>query len=107
VTLTVTSDAGLTDTATRIVQVADRPPTASLSFSPKRPRHGRPVTLSAYADDPDGTVTAVRWSFGDGGRASGWSVHHTYRRRGRYRVTLTATDNSGSATIHAAVVSVS
>ena len=46
--------------------------------------------------DPDGTVVAYSWSFGDGGSASGVSPTHAYGAVGTYTVTLTVTDNLGA-----------
>ena len=40
----------------------------------------------------------TRWSFGDGGSATGSSVSHTFTRTGRFTVQLTATDMAGNAT---------
>ncbi len=33
---------------------------------------------------------AARWRFGDGTTAYGWNVHHTYRAKGTYRITVSA-----------------
>ncbi|MCM8780109.1 MAG: PKD domain-containing protein, partial [Candidatus Omnitrophica bacterium] len=45
--------------------------------------------------DPDGKIVSYAWDFGDGKRASGEQVTHTYARTGKYTVTLTVTDDSG------------
>jgi len=47
--------------------------------------------------DPDGTITAYGWDFGDGTSGSGQSVLHTYPEAAGYTVTLTVTDNSGAS----------
>ena len=44
---------------------------------------GEPLAL-----ETDATGTAVRWDFGDGTEASGWSVEHTWDAPGRYRMVL-------------------
>src|SRR5438094_481536 len=38
----------------------------------------------AGSSDPDGTITAYAWTFGDGGSASGVSVSHSYATAGTY-----------------------
>jgi hypothetical protein len=45
--------------------------------------------------DPDGRITAWRWSFGDGQRASTQDAVHTYSTPGSYTVTLRVRDNNG------------
>jgi hypothetical protein len=49
---------------------------------------------------------ATKWSFGDGGSATGASVSHTFTRTGRFTVTLTATDTAGNATSKSLTVTV-
>ncbi|TMB49197.1 MAG: PKD domain-containing protein, partial [Deltaproteobacteria bacterium] len=56
--------------------------------------------------DPDGTLIAYAWTFGDGGSASGMVTSHTYTTPGTYSVILTVTDNSGLRSSDTAVVSV-
>ena len=46
--------------------------------------------------DPDGTVMAYIWSFGDGITKSGLTLIHSYDEPGNYTVTLTVTDDEGS-----------
>ena len=48
------------------------------------------------SSDPDGTVAAYNWQFGDSGTASGATASHTYTTAGTYTVTLTVTDNQGA-----------
>jgi WD40 repeat protein len=45
--------------------------------------------------DPDGTITAYAWDFGDGTTDNKVAVAHTYSRPGVYRAQLTVTDNTG------------
>jgi len=46
--------------------------------------------------DPDGSIVAYAWKFGDGGIASGALVNHSYAKPGTYAVSLTVTDNKGA-----------
>ena len=46
--------------------------------------------------DPDGTVMAYIWSFGDGVTKSGLTLTHSYDEPGNYTVTLTVTDDEGA-----------
>ncbi len=55
------------------------------------------VALDASASsDPDGSVTAYAWDFGDGSTGTGQTASHTYAAGGAYDVTLTVTDNEGA-----------
>lgn len=47
--------------------------------------------------DADGSITAYRWTFGDGSTATGVRATHQYAAHGTYQVTLTATDLRGAA----------
>ena len=46
--------------------------------------------------DPDGTVTAWQWEFGDGSSSSQRHPSHSYTAAGEFTVRLTVTDNLGS-----------
>jgi DNA/RNA endonuclease G (NUC1) len=58
---------------------------------------GSSVTMSAAgsSDSDHGDVLTYRWSFGDGGTATGELVSHTYANNGSYTVQLTAVDERG------------
>lgn len=43
--------------------------------------------------DPDGSISAYAWNFGDGGTGSGARPSHTYTRAGTYTATLIVADN--------------
>ncbi len=94
VTLTVTDDKGATAT-TRSSVVTTRPanlaPTATFSVS----TNGLAVAVDASGStDPDGSITAYSWDFGDGTAAvTGRTATHTYAAAGSYPVTLTVTDD--------------
>jgi PKD repeat protein len=48
------------------------------------------------SSDPDGSIVAYNWTFGDGGTASGVSTTHTYGSAGTRTVTLSVTDDDGA-----------
>lgn len=56
---------------------------------------GQPVLFSASGASSG--VTELRWDFGDGMRASGRQVRHTYKAAGVYRVALTAVEGTAAA----------
>jgi len=74
----------------------NRPPTASATATPASGTAPLAVTFSsAGSSDPDGTIASYSWSFGDGGKATGATVSHTYTTAGTYTATLVVTDNGG------------
>ncbi|MFT3970690.1 MAG: PKD domain-containing protein [Micropruina sp.] len=97
VSLTVTDDQGATNTVTHevvAVDPANQLPTAAFTAS----KSDLSVNFSgAGSSDPDGTVVAWDWTFGDTATGTGSSPSHTYAKAGTYTVTLTVTDNRGGA----------
>jgi hypothetical protein len=68
----------------------------SVSVSVKRT--GRSVRVKVRARDRGGSgLDHVTVAFGDGHSARGTSLVHTYRRRGRYTLRVTAVDRAGNA----------
>lgn len=70
---------------------------------------GATVSLDGSSSiDPDGSLTAYQWDFGDGSTASGTTLDHTYTTNGTFTVTLKVTDNSGAnnKTVHTVAVTV-
>jgi PKD repeat protein len=69
VSLTVTDDGGLTDTATTtadISPVPNQPPTADPN-GPYTANAGEVITFDGSgSSDPDGTIVSYDWDFGDG-----------------------------------------
>ncbi len=69
------------------------PPVASFTYT----TDGAKVTFDATASsDPDGTVSAYAWDFGDGSTGTGATPAHTYTASGTYSAKLTVTDNRGA-----------
>jgi PKD repeat protein len=100
VKLTVTDSNGFSDYKTASVTISsDESPSAAFSLTTAAPLQGRPVSLDGTASsDPDGSIVAYRWNFGDGSApGTGATPSHTYARAGTFTVTLTVTDSSGAA----------
>ena len=98
VSLTVTDDAGATDTATTTANFGEgnQPPLADAN-GPYNGTAGVPVTFDGSGStDPDGSIVAYDWDFGDGNTGTGVAPTHTYAAVGTYNVTLTVTDDTGA-----------
>jgi len=58
-----------------------------------------PLTVqfsSTGSNDPDGTIAAYDWDFGDGSNSSEANPIHAYLSAGTYQAILTVTDNDGA-----------
>ena len=101
VTLTVTNDRGLSDSATQSVSIgAGSLPTAAFVFSPTAPAPLQPVYFDATISKPGAGHNLVRyvWNWGDGttfGDSGSPSTSHTYGAAGSYVLTLTVQDETG------------
>ncbi len=98
VTLTAYDDRGgsSTDTVTVYVGQPNQPPVAMAAAAPL---HGNgPLNVnfnSASSYDPDGTLAAYLWEFGDGSISTQANPTHTYPAQGSYQAVLTVTDDLG------------
>ena len=64
------------------------------------------VTFDGSASyDSDGSITAYRWTFGDGATASGAIVQHTYTSAASFTAVLTVTDDDGASSSSSVVIS--
>lgn len=95
VTLSATDDSGNTSEVTRVVSVRNVPPDPDFSWNPQEPLALEPVDFTSQAEDPDGSVENLTWTFGDGGTAYGETAVHHFDDDGTYEVTLAATDDDG------------
>ena len=99
VTLTVTDDAGDTgtDTTTATIGPGNQPPIADAN-NPYNGTVNEPVAFDGSGStDPDGSIVAYDWDFGDDSTGTGPTPLHTYTTDGTYNVTLTVTDNMGAS----------
>jgi len=78
---------------TKIV-LPGNPPEAVLNATPTQGLIPLSVQFDASASkDTDGRIVDYRWDFGDGVRATGRRVTHTYNQKGQYNVILTVIDD--------------
>ena len=98
VILTVTDNGSLADSFSRNVLV-NTPPQAAFTVNPLTTVNpGVPFAFDASLSmDPDGTLAAYDWDYGDGNFGTGVTTNHPYATSGTFVVTLTVTDN-GTAT---------
>ena len=110
VSTTVTDDHGYTSSASSSITVngqSNQPPVAKISVTPSSGPAPLTVTASTSgSSDPDGTISSLMISFGDGTSLPGPTAQHTYNNSGSYIVTVTATDNGGLSSTATTTVTV-
>ena len=85
----------------------NQPPVAEANGPYSGATGGRIVFSSAGSTDPDGTIVAYSWNFGDGTPSSSQpNPRHSYAAPGIYTVTLTVTDNKSVTDMDTAQVTV-
>jgi PKD repeat protein len=103
VTLTVTNDRGLSASTTQTVAVgapaAPNPPSSVFTFSPQAPGVNETVFFNGSTSTAASghTIASYKWTFGDGGTATGVTVSHAFATAGTYVVQLTVTDEAGQS----------
>lgn len=66
------------------------------TFAPFKAKVGKSVNFSAKIVDAEGgALKSVKWDFGDGHKATGKSVSHTYKHTGKFTVGTLLTNNTG------------
>ena len=71
--------------------IVNIPPIASFIYSPPNPIVNQTITFDgSNSTDPDGTIKEYEWDFGDGEKAEGSIVTHSYSFAGNYTVKLSA-----------------
>ncbi len=61
---------------------------------------------ASSSSDSDGEIQSYQWDFGDNNQAAGQSVQHQFAASGDFEVTLTVTDDRGTANTQVQTVSV-
>jgi PKD repeat protein len=75
--------------------VVNQPPTSDPN-GPYNATVGEQVQFDGSgSNDPEGSIVAYDWDFGDGNTGAGVSPAHAYAAAGTYPVSLTVTDNDG------------
>ena len=94
VTLTVTDNQGASSSVSHTVTVSNgnQPPVAAFTSTCS----GLTCDFTSTSSDPDGSIGAYSWSFGDGATSAVQNPSHTYPAGGFYTITLTVTDNQGA-----------
>lgn len=85
------------------------PPVAEFSFSPTQPTVDQAVVFQASSGISTQSLSQperYQWDFGDGNRAEGRSVSHTYKVEGSYTVNLTTTNSEGITSETSSIVRV-
>lgn len=98
VTLTVTSDRGLSASTSQTVTIGfPTAPGADFVFSPAQPIAGQTVFFSADTSKAANghNITQFSWTYGDGTTDSGISVSHAFAQPGTYNVVLSILDDTG------------
>ena len=75
----------------------NQPPVADAEPNVRSGRAPLVVSFQSLAQDPDGSISELRWNFGDGTAGTGGNVTHRYTSPGRYFPTLTVTDDAGAS----------
>ncbi|UCF09623.1 MAG: PKD domain-containing protein [Candidatus Bipolaricaulota bacterium] len=102
VRLTVVDNSGATAAAEVDISAQNPVPSANFEYKPRSTLpdgtcfvcRGEKVTFEASASD-DGYIVTYEWDFGDGERAEGEIVTHSFQSSGVHMVTLTVTDDDG------------
>jgi PKD repeat protein len=97
INLTVTNSGGLGNTTTHSIRVII-PPVANFTIQPTHLVMNRQMLFNASQSyDPDGSIVAYAWNFGDGNitNVNTPLIYHTYTGTGVYQILLNVTDNDG------------
>jgi len=102
---TVTVPGGGTGSTTFSVTCTapNQPPVANFTAN----CNGLTCSFTSTSSDPDGSIVAYSWTFGDGGTSTAQNPSHTYAAGGTYTVKLTVTDNRGATASASKSVTVS
>jgi PKD repeat protein len=93
----VTDDDGVTDSVSTEVTINDLVPTASFTWNPEPQLKGSPVSFTDASTSSPDTIVSWAWDFAGLGTSSEQNPVFTFMENGSYLVTLTITDEDGSA----------
>ena len=96
VVLKVTDNLGESDTDVITINVLNREPDASFTYSPSEPTVQDAISFVDTSEDEDGTIDSWSWDFGDGAISTSQSPTHQFTDKGDFTVWLTVTDNDGA-----------
>jgi hypothetical protein len=72
-------------------------PTATItSISNRTPATGQTINLAGSGTDPDGTIAAYEWDFGDGTSSTSQNPTKSYANTGQYTIRFRVRDNSNA-----------
>ena len=92
-------DVSSTPGAIKLSKIGNQPPIADFTYSPSLPTikdGNNTVQFTDTSTDPDGTIVAWLWDFGDGTTSIERNPSHKYLSEGAYTVILTITDDNGA-----------
>ena len=90
-------------------EVVPSPPWPAFAIKPPVAGPNYTITFDASPSSPEGyndTITNYYWDFGDGTKATGIRVQHSYLHLGNYTVTLNVTDSEGFSNITSKTVNI-
>lgn len=98
VTLTVTDNAGAKNSSEsdQMIVVVNAVPVAVAGPDKIAAENETLLFDGSQSSDSDGFISEYLWDFGDGTKSKGVKAAHSYKKAGRYQVTLTVIDNSGT-----------
>ncbi|MDD5551187.1 MAG: PKD domain-containing protein [Candidatus Omnitrophica bacterium] len=103
----VTDNKGGTGTSNVTVTVRlNQIPSATIEASINNGSAPLTVYFTGKGTDKDGVISSYHWEFGDTGTSDIINPSHIYKSPGTYKVTLTATDDSGATSTATITISV-
>jgi len=86
---------------------ASQTPVAALTAAPTRGTVPLTVSFSGSgSSDPDGSIIAYEWTFGDGSSTVGTTASHMYNAHGTFSAQLKVTDDSGLSATKSVTITV-
>ena len=104
----ITETTTTTSTTTTITTTIPVPANTTFTFSPVTPQVLQVVNFNASASTPASgrRIVSYSWDFGDGEKKTGVTTTHDYAIAGVYLITLTVSDDAGTATSNAQPINV-